>query len=325
VKREKNEVQPMRIKMVGAGALGLLFASRLSSTKAHIELITHTERQSAALKSNGLLFMDTNKDSTVPIDAYSIVSDKSDTKHSDPADWIFLMVKQKDIREPLLEQLSLMAGAKTRLLCFQNGIGHMELLAQRFPSSRLYAAITTEAALKLSDHSVRHTGSGATWFGRMEESDVDSDEFDEMEIMLQTLLIKAGFEVFLSKKIISYIWNKLLINSVINPITAIMQINNGGLLQSEYLMQLMRSLFEEGRAVAHIRGIETEANLWEQLLLVCRRTSENHSSMMKDLVQGRTTEIEWINGALIRHADQFKLSIPAHETVYRMVKHLESR
>jgi 2-dehydropantoate 2-reductase len=315
----------LRIKIVGAGALGLLFANQLSSTEAQIELITHTEYQSDALKRNGLHFMDTNKESTVPIEVYSIFSDRWIADLSEPVDWLLLMVKQKDINEPLLERLLQLATHETRLLCFQNGIGHKELLEQRFPSNQLYAAITTEAALKLSNHSVRHTGRGITWLGRMEESNADSDEFDEKEIMLHSLLIKAGFEVFLSKKMISYIWNKLLINAVINPITAIMQINNGGLLQSSYLLELMRSLLEEGRSVAQKKGIETEANIWEQLLLVCERTSENQSSMMKDIAQGRTTEIEWINGALLRQANKFKLEIPAHETVYRMVKHLESR
>jgi 2-dehydropantoate 2-reductase len=324
-KRENKEVLCLRIKIVGAGALGMLFASQLSSTEAQIELLTHTEGQSDALKRDGLHFIANNKESNIPIEVSSIYSDQCSTDKSDPVDWILLMVKQKDITEPLIQRLLLLATKETRLLCFQNGIGHKELLDQRFPSNRLYAAITSEAALKLSMHSVRHTGRGTTWLGRMEESSAFSDEFDEKEIMLHSLLIKAGFEVFLSKKMISYIWNKLLINAVINPITAIMQIKNGGLLQSPFLMELMSSLLEEGQLVTQKLGIETEANLWEQLLLVCERTSENQSSMMKDIAQGKTTEIEWINGALIRQADKFKLKIPAHETIYRMVKHLESR
>jgi 2-dehydropantoate 2-reductase len=318
-------VQRLRIKIVGAGALGLLFASQLSSTEAQIELITHSESQSDALKRNGLHSIDINKESTIPIDVYSFFSDRCIADLSDPVDWILLMVKQKDITKPLIERLLQLATQDTRLLCFQNGIGHKELLEQRFPSNRLYAAITTEAALRLSNHSVKHTGRGMIWLGRMEESSAAMAGFDQKEIMLQSLLIKAGFEVFLSKKIISYIWNKLLINAVINPITAIMQINNGDLLQSSNLRELMFSLLEEGRLVAQNSGIETADNLWEQLLLVCERTSENQSSMLKDIAQGKTTEIEWINGALLRQANKLKLEIPTHGSVYRMVKHLESR
>jgi 2-dehydropantoate 2-reductase len=315
----------MRIKIVGAGALGLLFASRLSSTETRIELITHSESQSNELKRNGLHLIDSSGAGIKPVEVCSIYSDQGSADRSEPVDWILLTVKQKDINQPLLERLSKLTTEESRLLCFQNGIGHKELLDQRFAPNRLYAAITTEGALKLSNHSVKHSGRGTTWMGRMEESRADSDPFDEKEIMLQSLLVKAGFEVFLSKKIISYIWNKLLINAVINPISAIMQIKNGDLLQSQYLMDLMRSLLEEGRLVAQKLGIETEDNLWEQLLLVCERTSENQSSMMKDIAQERKTEIEWINGALLRLADKFKLQIPVHETIYRMVKHLESR
>jgi 2-dehydropantoate 2-reductase len=87
----------------------------------------------------------------------------------------------------------------------------------------------------------------------------------------------------------------------------------------------MKALFDEGCLVAHKMGIETAEDLWMQLLQVCEKTTDNQSSMMKDIAEGRTTEIDWINGALLRYAENLKIAIPAHQTIYRMVKHLESR
>jgi 2-dehydropantoate 2-reductase len=119
-------------------------------------------------------------------------------------------------------------------------------------------------------------------------------------------------------------WNKLLINAVINPLTAIFQIKNGELLNSLYIKDLMMALLEEGRKVAKYAQIDISDDLWEQLLQVCERTAENQSSM-KDIAEGRITEIDWINGALLNWANPYKLALPTHQTVYRMVKYLESR
>jgi 2-dehydropantoate 2-reductase len=315
----------VQIRIIGAGALGMLFASQLSAANAQLILITHTNIQRDILKINGLKSMDHAQEKTHLIETCCMDSIEFNSSSSESVDWIFLTVKQKDITESLLKKLSAISTPETRMVCFQNGIGHMELIKTVFPVNRLYAAITTEAALKLSDQTVRHTGKGTTWIGRTEEACNNANLFDQQEIKLQTLLTEAGFEVFLSKKMISLIWNKLLINAIINPITAIMQINNGALLQSIHLMDLMKALFDEGCLVARKLGIKTAEDLWKQLLQVCEKTADNQSSMMKDIAEGRTTEIDWINGALLGFAEKLGMALPAHQTLYRMIKHLESR
>jgi 2-dehydropantoate 2-reductase len=318
-------VHPVRIRIVGAGALGLLFASKITRSAAKVELVTHTQEQSDLLTSKGIAAAASDAERVYPVYAYSIHTSNGTADLLEPVDWLFLMVKQKDVTDSLLEQLLLLVTAETRIVCFQNGIGHMEVLKQGFSVDRLYAAVTTEGALKISETSYRHTGHGTTWFGRVEEGTLYSTVWDEAEINLQTVLNKAGFEVYLSKKIISNIWNKLLINAVINPLTAILQTRNGSLLESLYMKDLMIVLFEEGCLVARAAKIEIADNLWEQLLQVCEKTADNQSSMLKDILEGRTTEIDWINGALIKSANQYKVALPTHQAFYKIVKHLESR
>ncbi|WP_227013927.1 ketopantoate reductase family protein [Paenibacillus psychroresistens] len=325
MKKRENEVHPVRIRIVGAGALGLLFASKIAATAAIVDLITHTQEQSDLLTAKGILAVSSQEEIVYSVDAFSMHTITGAAELLEPVDWLFLMVKQKDITAALLQQLLLLVTPTTRIVCFQNGIGHMELLKQHFSNDRLYAAITTEGALKLSAASFRHSGHGTTWIGRLENMSSDSVEWDEAEIILQTMLIEAGFNVFLSKKIISNIWNKLLINAVINPLTAILQIKNGALLESLYIKDLMSVLFEEGCLVARAANITIADNLWEQLIHVCEKTAENQSSMLKDILEGRTTEIDWINGALIQYANQYKLALPTHQAFYKMIKHLESR
>jgi 2-dehydropantoate 2-reductase len=315
----------LRIRIVGAGALGLLFTSQLRKTSAEVELITHSSKQSELLTANGLLSIDHNKETRVTLKTYSIGSTNYINETTKPVDWLFLMVKQKDITDLLLNQLTDLATERTRIVCFQNGIGHIELLMKVFSEKQLYAAITTEGAIKLSDCSVKHAGNGITWLGRVENEPNERTEWDLAEKMLHSVLIEAGFEIYLSKKITSRIWNKLLINAVINPLTAIFQMRNGSLLESTHAQELMKSLMEEGRMVAQLAQIEIAEDLWEQLLIVCEKTAENHSSMKQDIANGALTEIDWINGALIWCADQYNLTLPTHQTVYRMIKHLESR
>jgi 2-dehydropantoate 2-reductase len=317
------EVKPMRIKIVGAGSLGMLFASKLAAV-SHVEVVTRTAIQSAKLNSQGIHLIEEDGESSVAITAFHLVSAQAVLPDSEVNDWVFLMVKQKDITQDLLAQLQAYIGSETRLLCFQNGMGHMDIMKSWFPFNRVYAAVTTEAALKITESKVEHTGRGITYLG-MVDQEVQAGPFDEQEKMLESVLIEAGFEIYLSKKMISLIWNKLLLNSIINPLTAILNIKNGRLLGSPHLIQLMKTLFDEGILTARMAGIETNENLWEQLLEVCARTALNSSSMLQDITEGRTSEIDWINGALLKVAEKYELALPSHYTLYHMVKHLESR
>jgi 2-dehydropantoate 2-reductase len=313
----------LRIKIVGAGSLGLLFASKLAAV-SDVEVVTRTAVQSAKLNSQGIDLIEADRESSTAIKAFQIVEAQLVLSKSEVNDWVFLMVKQKDITSDLLADLKAYIGLETRLLCFQNGIGHMDIMKSAFPFNRIYAAVTTEAALKMTETKVKHTGRGITYLG-MVDQEMPAAPFDEQEKMLHSVLVKAGFEIYLSKKMISLIWNKLLLNSIINPLTAILNIKNGGLLQSPHLLQLMRSLFDEGILTARTAGIEMNENLWEQLLEVCAGTALNSSSMLQDITEGRTTEIDWINGALLKAAEKYALALPSHHSLYHMVKYIESR
>jgi len=115
-----------------------------------------------------------------------------------------------------------------------------------------------------------------------------------------------------------------LINSVINPLTAIHRIPNGQLLRSPFLLTRMERLFSEGRALARSLGIEVEDDAWHKLIEVCAATAENHSSMLQDVLSGRRTEIDWINGSMLAMAAGAGIAMPCHREVYEQVKGLEN-
>jgi 2-dehydropantoate 2-reductase len=310
--------------MIGAGSLGLLFAGNCSKSHGEVELVTHLSEQCELLSRNGLKLWKDDHQHTAHLNCVSfdkLVYERLEKSGSTTIDWIFLFVKQQHLNPSLIRYLEYWASRGIPILCFQNGIGHIERLSQSIPVNLIYTAVTTEAAVRESPYQVNHTGKGETWIGH-------ENPLYSLSSIQENNLIKylknAGFTVNPSKNIKSIVWKKLLINAVINPLTAILRVKNGELIESPYTRQLMKALYEEGRSVADSMGIELPEQLWEQLLAVCKATSMNTSSMLQDRLEGKTTEVEWINGAIIRIAEQRQLSVPTHQVIYRIIKGIES-
>ncbi|NDI33680.1 2-dehydropantoate 2-reductase [Chengkuizengella sediminis] len=308
----------MKFCIVGGGSLGLLLTAKYTLANIPVVLITRTKEQAKIIRRYGLQLTEEKREHAANFACYSMVEIKENDVDLN-LDWIFLMVKQHHINLSLGQDISTLMKAHTKLLCFQNGIGHEEKLSSWIPSNKIYLAITTEAAKKNSAHKVEHTGKGNIWIGQESQK---SESFDKSEKKLIKSLSDAGFKAQMTNNMSSIIWNKLLINSVINPLTAILKVSNGKLLTSENWMQLMKNLLEEGKLVAKAAGIETEVHLWDQLIEVCQKTSNNTSSMLQDILEGRETEIDRINGGLIRLASDYKIDVPNHQVVFNMVKGL---
>ena len=156
-------------------------------------------------------------------------------------------------------------------------------------------------------YGVKRAGEGHTWFGR----DVHTKEIEKEasrnleEVRLQALLQQAGFNCTASNQIDKLIYRKLLINAVINPLTAIWRIPNGGLLQNDYRLEVMRRLYDEASAIYKASDIMVGTDMWEEILSVCRSTASNTSSMLADVMQGRRTEVESISGQMVQLAHRW--------------------
>jgi 2-dehydropantoate 2-reductase len=322
----------MKWACIGAGSIGLLFAGKLAASGADLTLLTRTERQAHALQSEGLAINEKGKTLHVRVKTDVFGRDSgsgtpAEEEHPITAsfcpDWILLAVKQQHLTDGFLRRLAKLAGAHAKLLCFQNGMGHVEKISAYIPVSRIYLAVTTEGARKRSDREVDHTGAGVTRIGPA--FDEGEGVFAEMEILLEKMLNQAGFQTILSKHMDEAVWRKLLINAAINPLTALLGVKNGELLRNGHAAQLMRRIADEGAEVARASGLTLAEDLWEQIADVCARTADNHSSMLQDLMDGRVTEIDWITGAILERAGKLGVPVPANETLYLLVKALESQ
>lgn len=309
----------MRIWIVGAGAIGLMYGARLAgSSSVQAVMLTRSEAQAEALRHSGILFEGYGGDamSAVPVHAKPIADQQG---AADAEDWIWLTVKQTHLTDELIASLVRLCSGGASLLCLQNGIGHMERLQEALPSTRLYAAISTEGALRLNEVSVKHTGSGQLVFGQWCKPVMDA--FTSQKMLLD-VLEAAGIKGLMSNEMVNRVYHKLLINAVINPLTAMFKVTNGELPNDPNRRQLMAALHAECEAVLIAGGMDRDGDAWERLLDICSLTASNESSMLADVKSGRKTEIDWINGGIASIAEQQRLKTPLNDALITIVKAL---
>lgn len=319
----------MIIDIIGAGSLGMLLAGRLIKSGNKVRLWCRGKVQCQQLFHNGLTISYENETNEIFIPGEQFVAapirDFTDTYLMEPSDWIAITVKQNSLHYELPEILTAIREKQSHIVCFQNGCGHMEMLSAILPNAKLYVAVTTEAAKRKSLIEVIHAGAGTVWIGSWNKQDqkegrsIDINIDVQANCLIETLTL-AGFSALLSNEMNTMIYRKLLINSVINPLTAIWRIPNGELLASNYRMQIMKELYDEAIAVYEACDVVYEVGAWDNILEVCRSTSGNTSSMLADVLASKTTEIHWINGCLVNMAERSGMAVPLHRLVCQLVE-----
>lgn len=202
------------------------------------------------------------------------------------------------------------------LICC-NGLGPQQWLAEQFPDRVLWGS-TTDGALNLDPRSIKHTGRGETHIGPAPGS-ILADKTRELG---QWLCRSDGpLTLEWDDEIESRLWLKLAVNAVINPITAVEGLANGALTSPGWRNEIER-LCGEIRSLAQGCGQALPADLAARITRVAHLTASNRSSMLGDVEAGRATEIEFINGYLIRQAIKLEIPVPRLLHWYQAVQAL---
>ncbi|WP_308638901.1 ketopantoate reductase family protein [Paenibacillus silvisoli] len=312
----------MRIVIIGAGAIGLLYGARLALAGTDVVMLVRTAGQAELLRREGIVLIGQDGvQSAAKVDA-SVIGDYEPAENGQ-ADWIWLAVKQAHLDETLVGRIGrISAGtAPVPVLALQNGIGHMDALDKALQAPQLHAAVTTEGALRVDSHTVRHTGNGTLTLGRWPKNEENASKPQKM--LLKTLKA-AGIEASLSNGMEDAVYQKLLVNAVINPLTALFGVRNGELPADPNRLRLMQALHEESKRILIAAGMADRQDSWERILHICEATGRNESSMLRDVKAGRRTEIDWINGGIIGLAGKLKLPAPMNEAVYALIQTLHT-
>lgn len=305
----------MRFIVIGPGALGCLFAAALSlDPRQEVWLLDHNHQRAARLDREGIILQQGSSEQRCPIRSTA-------SPHSiDDADCILLCVKSHQVPAALSDNKALFAGAPLTI-AFQNGIGHIETLAANFAPGQWAVGITAQGANLIGPGRVRHGGNGPTSLGFLHAAETAS--VNKLR-QIAAILNHAKIETTVESEIRSKIWQKLLVNVGINALTAIHNCTNGELLQSAATCQQMRRAILEGAAVADALAIPLDHEPIALAMQVCRDTAANISSMLQDVRNKRRTEIDAINGAIVREGHRLGLAMPENERLTQSINTLEN-
>lgn len=212
--------------------------------------------------------------------------------------------------------------ANATIVLLPNGMGVREELRQVMPQASLIHAISTEGAWQPQRFHVVHAGHGETFVGAVPAGD---NKDSPAAANFAADLHRSGLNAHESADIEPRLWQKLAVNCVINPLTALHRCPNGALLQLPGLPDQLDAVCREITAVAAASGVTLDADqLREKVIAVIHATAANRSSMLQDIEAGRVTEIDYVNGFVVRRAQHYRIECPANRYLLTAIKALEA-
>jgi len=310
----------VRTGILGPGALGCLFASRLflaGDAEEETLLIDHRPERAEQLQKTGIIYESDGERQRLPLAV------NSSPEKVGLLDVLFFCVKSHDLKESLAFAAPLL-GPSTLLIFLQNGLSHLEYEQAEWLRGVPVYGTSSEGATMLDTDHIRHAGSGHTHLGFLSPRS-STDKNKKRLQKLAALLQRGGIASSVSNDILSRIWAKLFINVGINGLTVINNQPNGQLLASDATRERIRRLVGEAEQAARAMGINITEDPFAATVTVCKRTAENISSMLQDVRKHRATEIDAINGAISRFGRQLNVATPENDAIIAQVKVIEQQ
>ncbi len=301
----------LRISILGAGAMGSLFGGLLAEAGHQVELIDVNPVQIAAVREHGLLIRNDAGERRVAI---PIMRPEEATTRPD---WLIVFTKAMHT-QGALDAARHLIGPQTRLLSLQNGLGNAEKLAGFADASRIAIGMTTVPADLVAPGEVHSHGQSKTRVVMVDGSE------DAALAALAAALNAAGVPCAVDPDAVVAIWEKVAFNVALNSLCAMTQRTVGGLGADAGGRQLAHAIAEEALTVAQAEGLMVSP---ERTHATIDHALDHHGghkpSMLQDLLAGRPTEIETLNGAVVRAARRHGIAAARSEALYALVKMAE--
>jgi 2-dehydropantoate 2-reductase len=204
-------------------------------------------------------------------------------------------------------------------LTVQNGLGNLEEMARTVGPGRLLAGVGLLGVTRQDEGRIIYAGRGAIYIGVPSGSRVPRAEV----AVVVELFRRAGLECQFRVDIAAVLWEKLVVNVGINPLTALLRVPNGALLELLPAWEVAVAAAQEAQTVARAAGFNLSQDPAERLRQVCTATAANRSSMLQDILTGRPTEIEALNAQVTIRGRALGLTTPVNDLLTRLIRAME--
>ena len=303
----------MKIAVLGAGAMGMLFGGYLSR-RNDVFLVEVNEDRVRQINESGVLIRE--KDGS---DGRFFPKAVSKTDGLGQMDLVIVFVKAMFTQDALSSNRGLI-GKDTYLMTLQNGAGHEARLLPFTDEKHIIIGSTQHNSSIIENGHVNHGGAGLTSIG------LPGGGSEVLQAIAENLTA-CGFECVTSNEVKKQIWTKLFTNTAASSLTAVLQVPLGFIYSDPAAHELMVKLCKEAVAVANAEGFARfeEADVIAGVETVCKNAPNGYTSIYADIRDGRRSEVDTISGSVVEAARRLGVSVPCHEMIVSLIHALERR
>jgi len=305
----------MKVCVLGAGAMGSSLGGLLAAGGSEVYLIDTWQEHVRAMNTQGLKLRMGSSDLVVKVRA------ATDCRGIGPADLVIVLVKSFNTREAI-ENAGPIIGEHTVILSLQNGLGNEEIIGEVAGREHVLGGRTFAGGSVLAPgHVIASTAGKPTYVGELDGTTT------ERAVRIAGEFERAGLLIMVSSNIVGMMWDKLLVNVATGALCGITGLPYGGLYKMPELRDCALAAVEEGIAVARAIGVALSTKGPEEAWFKASEglPEDFKPSLLQSLEKGLRTEIDFINGAVVRYGDQCKIPTPVNRTLVAGIKGIEYR
>ncbi len=298
----------MKIAIIGSGAMGSLYGGILAENGHDIYFIDVFKDHVDAINENGLVIEKDGQERTI-----KNVKAFTDSSNIGIVDLAIIFVKST-ITDLAIKANKDIIGKNSLVLTLQNGMGNIEKINSVVDKKQVIVGTSANGASMIEAGKIKHSGKGGTIVG-----EISGDLTDRINEIHQMIDVEELGYCKLAENVMSLIWEKLIVNCGINPLTALTKLKNGQLLDNPESEEILEEIVFEAIRVAKASGIKLSFDDASYCKSICKATSENQSSMLSDILNNRKTEIQNINGAIVRIGQELGIEAPYNKVMTNLI------
>lgn len=296
----------MQFAIIGAGAMGSLYGGYLGNAGVDVSMVDVADEIVTAINEAGItVHRDDQTDIHANVPAYTDPAEVGEVAA------VFIFVKSMHT-EAAIKNASPLVGEDTTVITLQNGLTNLDVLGRHVSEEKLLGGYTTAGANTVEPGTVRQMGPTTTKLG---------GKNDERAEAVADVLFDAGIEVTVVDDPVPHIWDKQFVSVGVKPVAALTELRNEQMVEYEETRWIIEAVIEEALEVAGAKGIDSLTDdPIERTYEVLRETGSKKSSILEDVEREQPTEIDHINGAVVRYGEEEGIETPHNRMVTNLTK-----